>query len=132
MDEGKRGEQKSVGEGEQDAAADRHSATLLLSTMLRVLLLPLLPACLVSKRYRALVAAVRLLLDILFSETPFLLSHTHTNTLFDFRDQDRLNLLLRLLRFCKVTETNKKKGVNRVGKRRNGELRPVAVLKGFV
>lgn len=39
--------QKSMGEGVQDAAADRHSATLLLSTTLRVLLLPLLPACLV-------------------------------------------------------------------------------------
>lgn len=34
--------------------ADRHSATLLLSTTLRVLLLPLLPTCLLSSRkYRA-------------------------------------------------------------------------------
>lgn len=37
-------------------------------------------------------------------------THTHTQHTLWLRDQDRLILLLRLLRFCKVTETNKERG----------------------
>lgn len=43
-----KGERARVKEGKM--LADRHSATLLLCTRLRVLLLPLLPTCLVSPR----------------------------------------------------------------------------------